>query len=236
MPTRQPRDRPPAAQKPRLQLDCFALKTGKYAKGYKLGLPAEFEQVMVPFKCKEEGIDLFQTCDAPKQKLWKVLNFLGLHCLTPGCRAGLNLSKVPIKDRGVKCMMQPWANACMPTKVSHPAGSPLHYRKLQGYTRVCLGHRFEQKSRPARGYQRVPVYIDAHVLVAAARWGMPKEMEVDWNWDNPQALHKPCCQKRQAGYCLNPLHIQWARPGVNRQDQVLKEGLKLLNLWWHQLS
>ena len=215
MPARQHRVQPTAAEQPRLQLDSFALASGKFEEGYKLGLPAEFWLVVEPFVFKEEGTStaLFLKEDSIKQKLWKVLNFLGLHCFVPRCWAGLNLSKVAIKNRGVRCLMQPWASACMPTRVSHPAGSPLHYKKQQGYTRVCLGHRLQRqkKSKEKATWCRIPVYVDAHVLVAAARWGMPKELlEGDWNWDNPQALHQPCCHKSQAGYCLNPVHVKWA--------------------------
>ena len=67
----------------------------------------------------------------------------------------------------------------------------------------------------------------AHVLIAAARFGVPN------TWLDPKTKHKdkhiachcPTCPCGRGG-CCNPLHIRWGTQAANRHDQGLKRALK----------
>ena len=70
----------------------------------------------------------------------------------------------------------------------------------------------------------------AHVLIAAARFGVPdswlqQEPKVEKK-DKLIACHCPCCPGVKGG-CCNPLHIRWGTHAQNKHDQCMKKKLKV---------
>ena len=100
----------------------------------------------------------------------------------------------------------------MPSKTGFPAGSPFtkHIAPNKGYTFITLG-----KDKEGRAVRE-----QAHVLITAARYGVPDSLFVkDLNHrDVHQALHQPKCP-HVGGGCNNPLHMRWGLPKENKLDQ-----------------
>ena len=91
-------------------------------------------------------------------------------------------------------------------------------QKHTWYTRVNLG----------RDTNNQIVWESAHVILAAARWGVPipqPAIGMKTRSHTPaktlHALHGPCCPGSKGG-CLNPLHMVWGTAKQNRKDQETK--------------
>ena len=147
-----------------------------------------------------------------------LLSFLGNAMLSGGSKGG----RIPKNgfENGLQQLLHPQTSGrvcepadllChMPAKQDFPPGTYLHRCKGLNtwYTWLVLG----------RDSSGDIVKCRVHVLIAAARHGVPDEPSL-------QALHLPSCPNTRGG-CNNPLHLHWGTMSENRLDREKKRHAK----------
>ena len=104
----------------------------------------------------------------------------------------------------------------MPSKHGFPSGSP--------FAKVVAENKWYTTIKLGKDENNEVVREKAHVLVTAARFGVPTTL-YDKSLpkkDVHQALHLPKCPHRKGG-CNNPLHMRWDFPKANKVDQSLRK-------------
>lgn len=169
-------------------------------------------------------------CEAPTAKCYETL----LDAMAKNMLALTSLQGKPaLKTAGVAHFKQPQTSGSngnmhdtssyMPACRNFPRGSPFTKHETVSatsktwYTWVRLGK--DKDGRVVREH--------AHVLIAAARFGVPNTW-LDPNTafkDKHIARHCPTCPGGRGG-CCNPLHIRWGTQAANKLDQGLKRAVK----------
>ena len=173
------------------------------------------------------GQPLWDCTASPAVCYQSLLEKMAVHMLSNAAKYGK-----PYVSGGIEQFMYPQTfkansvhdSTChMAAKGRFPLGSPFQRScslQCRGswYTWVFLG-------KSGKG---VRVKLRAHVIIAAARFGVPDSMfdsECQLK-ELAQACHTPS-RPMQKGGCCNPLHIRWDTPRSNFLDHGLKMKSKL---------
>lgn len=167
------------------------------------------------------GLKLWDCTEAAAQAFCTLLGMLGLYMLAFEARQGAMARGRGLQD-GLSQFKYPQVShssdniddtLChMPSHTSFPSGSPFFRSCTHGkwYTRVRLG-----KDKVGK-----EVIVSAHVLIAAARFGVPDKLLSKRlsKAKRPLSLHYACCPGYRGG-CNNPLHLHFGSYSENRLDQ-----------------
>ena len=163
-------------------------------------------------------------CKAPAADCYKaLLDCMGKHMLVGSSKegihayqlqSGLDQFKRPQTSDSASNMQD--SHCHMPSHESFHQDLPFNKSQFttSWYTQVKLG----------RDKTGAIIKERAHVIIAAARFGVPNSK---FRKTLPfgkvhQALHCACCPHDHGG-CNNPLHIRWGKIAENLQDQLDKQ-------------
>ncbi len=206
----------------------LACTTNHVQPGFSIAKTPLMAKVQHGTEPKLSGQPMWDCRDTPAKCFSSLLHGMGQEMLARSSLQG----KLGPRSGGLIQFMQPQTSGSranledqtchMPACGKFPKGSPFTKHETDTetnktwYTWVRLGK--DEDGNVVREH--------AHVLIAAARFGVPSS----WLQQEPQverkdkliACHCPCCPGVKGG-CCNPLHIRWGTYAQNRHDQALKK-------------
>ncbi|DBA77230.1 TPA: hypothetical protein ACH3X2_008496 [Trebouxia sp. C0005] len=198
-------------------LACFI---GKAAKGCKMEKLPAMKAVRPGTECKLPDGTPAWNCKQASAKCYQDLLTLLAGALAASCFEGKrsHLLKKPADQfkmpQVVNANIAADTECHMSASTGFTADKPFAKDVRPGtswYTSVTLGHDSDGSV----------VKVRAHVLIAAARFGVPNSLGLPAP-QKQQPLHLPWCHHDNGG-CLNPLHIRWGNPGENNTDHRPKQ-------------
>ena len=205
---------------PTLGASLLACITGVVHTGFQMKLLPALQTIEHGTEPMVNGQPLWDCNKSAEECYRAILQFLGMYMLMRSCFQGRDSDLVA---HGIEQFERPQTSGSarnledklchMPAKEAFEDGiCSKHTGNRYWYTKVRLGRTKEGKI----------VKVCAHVLIAAARYGVP---DCHFDKDIPrhkrlQALHLFDCPDKKGG-CNNPLHMRWGTCKENALDRFL---------------